>query len=216
MRVWDLHPGYLSRGNLLGQHAEIHAVWSVVVNERKGYSRHPETIRWRSQLPWLNWLHRLTVAEMALRGYKHASPLAGEPGPAGGLEYVDPPAAQLSLLAGKYRGKPGGRMQLPDSVACFWRQHRHSVMVRCGEKYNTMAAQAARLQGASLAAAGDYITAVTELLASPADAGLLQHIFGRGAQPVWGRLQFSGEKALRRRGRTDNTDRCHAPVRGGF
>lgn len=176
MRVWDLHPGYLSRGNLLGQHAEIHAVWSVVVNERQGYSRHPETIRWRSQLPWLNWLHRLTAAEMALRGYKHASPLAGEPGPAVGLEYVDPPAVQLALLADKYRGKSGGRMQLPHSVACFWGQHRHSVMVRCEEKYNTMAAQAASLQGASLAAAGDYLAAVCDLLAQPADPRLLHRV----------------------------------------
>ncbi|MFW5896791.1 MAG: pyrimidine dimer DNA glycosylase/endonuclease V, partial [Bacillota bacterium] len=30
MRVWDIHPGYLDRGGLLGQHAEIHAVWSVL------------------------------------------------------------------------------------------------------------------------------------------------------------------------------------------
>lgn len=35
MRVWDLHPGYLSRQSLLGQHAEIHAVHAVIYDQKK-------------------------------------------------------------------------------------------------------------------------------------------------------------------------------------
>ncbi|MDD4764978.1 MAG: pyrimidine dimer DNA glycosylase/endonuclease V, partial [Atribacterota bacterium] len=28
MRVWDVHPGYLSDKSLLGEHVEIHALFS--------------------------------------------------------------------------------------------------------------------------------------------------------------------------------------------
>ena len=35
IRVWDVHPGYLSRTRLLGEHREIHAVWTVITEEKK-------------------------------------------------------------------------------------------------------------------------------------------------------------------------------------
>ena len=46
MRIWDLHPGYLNRQSLLGEHRELHGMVSIIVNGKKGYSRHPETLRW--------------------------------------------------------------------------------------------------------------------------------------------------------------------------
>ncbi len=46
MRIWDIDPGYLNRQSLLGEHRELHALVSIVVNGKQGYSQHPETIRW--------------------------------------------------------------------------------------------------------------------------------------------------------------------------
>lgn len=197
MRVWDVHPGYLSKGNLLGQHAEIHAVWSVITNRRQGYSRHPETIRWRNQLPWLNWLHRLTAAEMALRGYSHASPLPEAGEASGQLHYVNTLPEQLALLAGKYQGKTGGRLKLPASVAEYWRQHRHSVIVRCPRKYTTFTEQAALLGNSTLAAASGMMETISRLLARPPRRELLLRLLQEagaelGLCPTEGRLLARG------------------------
>ena len=43
MRIWDLSPGYLNRGSLLGEHRELHGLHSIIVNGKKGYANHPET-----------------------------------------------------------------------------------------------------------------------------------------------------------------------------
>nr|WP_320015958.1 pyrimidine dimer DNA glycosylase/endonuclease V [uncultured Desulfobacter sp.] len=37
MRIWDLHPGYLNRRSLLGEHRELHGMASIIVNGKKGY-----------------------------------------------------------------------------------------------------------------------------------------------------------------------------------
>lgn len=130
MRVWDVHPGYLSRSRLLGQHVEIHAVWSVIVGNREGYSCHPETMRWRGNLPWLKQVHDLTAAEMGLRGFGHKSPLEGLAGPAGILDYIDHPLKQFSLLREKYREQEGGRLVLPSNDREFWQQHQANIYSR--------------------------------------------------------------------------------------
>jgi hypothetical protein len=31
----------LCRNHLLGEHQELHAIWSVLVNGKKGYAHHP-------------------------------------------------------------------------------------------------------------------------------------------------------------------------------
>jgi len=46
MRVWDINPGYLNRQSLLGEHRELHGIISIIVNKKKGYANHPETVRW--------------------------------------------------------------------------------------------------------------------------------------------------------------------------
>ena len=46
MRIWDINPGYLNRQSLLGEHRELHGIVSIILNIKKGYSKHPETIRW--------------------------------------------------------------------------------------------------------------------------------------------------------------------------
>jgi hypothetical protein len=47
MRIWDIPPRALCRQHLLGEHRELHAVWAVLTQGKSGYSRHPETLRWK-------------------------------------------------------------------------------------------------------------------------------------------------------------------------
>jgi len=76
MRIWDIHPKHLCRNHLLGEHRELHAIWSILTNDKKGYKNHPETKRWENKLAALYGRHEQLVTEMAKRGYRHFSPLA--------------------------------------------------------------------------------------------------------------------------------------------
>ena len=75
MRRWDLPLENLCRNHLLGEHRELHAIWSIITNNKKGYSKHPETIRWKGKLKALYLRHEKQVEEMKKRGYWHNSPL---------------------------------------------------------------------------------------------------------------------------------------------
>ncbi|MFA4973493.1 MAG: pyrimidine dimer DNA glycosylase/endonuclease V [bacterium] len=75
MRVWDISPKKLCASHLLGEHVEIHAIWSVITKNKKGYSRHPETNRWRGKLKALYLRHETVAEEMQRRGYNHKSKL---------------------------------------------------------------------------------------------------------------------------------------------
>ncbi len=75
MRIWDLHPSILCRQHLLGEHRELHALWVVITEDKKGYSKHPETLRWKGKLKALYNRHELLVQEMERRKYNHRSPL---------------------------------------------------------------------------------------------------------------------------------------------
>lgn len=75
MRIWDFPVSKLCRKHLLGEHRELHCIFTVIWKGRKGYSRHPETLRWVGKLPALKRRHAAQVAEMARRGYRHASDL---------------------------------------------------------------------------------------------------------------------------------------------
>lgn len=75
MRIWDIAPKFLCRKHLLGEHRELHGLWSIHVNNKKGYSHHPETKRWKGKLKALYKRHDALVQEMKARGYNHLSPL---------------------------------------------------------------------------------------------------------------------------------------------
>lgn len=76
MRVWDrIHPSRLCRKHLLGEHRELHAIWSILSKGKTGYRSHPEVKRWEGRLSSLYYRHELLREEMANRGYKHASPV---------------------------------------------------------------------------------------------------------------------------------------------
>lgn len=116
MRVWDVAPALLCRAHLLGEHREVHAVWNVLTLGKTGYSRHPETLRWRGKLTALRKRHEALVREMLHRGYTHKSPLdpALATGSARQRAYVDTPERQMELLRAKpcpcplLRARPDG------------------------------------------------------------------------------------------------------------
>lgn len=135
MRVWDLHPGFLNRSSLLGQHAEIHAIFSILHDNKKGYARHPETLRWKEHLALLKERHDTTAKEMTLRGYNHFSHLQFENELADTknhlIDFIDSPARQFALLRAKYRQKDSsGRIPLPINSSMFWSHYKYSVMAR--------------------------------------------------------------------------------------
>lgn len=74
MRIWDIPPEKLCRQHLLGGHRELHALWSIIINNKKAYAHHPETMRWRGKLRALYLRHNAQVEEMTKRGYKHYPP----------------------------------------------------------------------------------------------------------------------------------------------
>lgn len=103
MRIWDLPPERLCRAHLLGEHRELHAVWAVLTADKRGYRRHPETLRWEGRLAALYARHAALVSEMATRGYRHASPLDGRLATGAAVQdrYVDTPEEQIAILRAK-------------------------------------------------------------------------------------------------------------------
>lgn len=138
MRVWDIHPGYLNRQSLLGEHRELHGIISIYLHNKKGYSRHPETLRWAGVFWALRKRHQLLAAEMHVRGYKDKSPVPEE---FTGAEncwpeiYIDTPFKQFLILKEKYIGKEQGRIPLPTGAQHLWSQHKYSVLARDVELY---------------------------------------------------------------------------------
>lgn len=78
MRVWDISPKKLCNKHLFGEHRELHAIWSILVNDKKGYRQHPETKRWVGKTKALFKRHEKLVKEIKRRGYRHDSPLDKE------------------------------------------------------------------------------------------------------------------------------------------
>jgi len=103
VRIWDLPPTVLCRQHLLGEHRELHAIWSILNQNKKGYRHHPEVIRWEGALRALYKRHDMLVREMERRGFQHMSPLdrslaKGARSPKG---YVDDLTRQRLLLKAK-------------------------------------------------------------------------------------------------------------------
>ena len=102
MRIWDIDPTILCRAHLLGEHRELHALWSILVNNKKGYRQHPETKRWVGKLAALRIRHEALVKEMADRGYAHNSPLPQAPDDSDMQDsFINTPEEQLKLLEDK-------------------------------------------------------------------------------------------------------------------
>jgi len=103
MRIWDIPPKKLCRNHLLGEHRELHAIWVVITEKKKGYSKHPETLRWMGKLNAMYSRHGDLVNEMNERGYVHKSPLDKRKAVGKSKQdvFVDSPSKQIQILKQK-------------------------------------------------------------------------------------------------------------------
>lgn len=103
MRIWDISPSKLCRNHLLGEHRELHAIWVVITENKKGYSLHPETLRWHGKLKAMYLRHEKLVDEMIKRGYTHSSPLDNRKAKGSEIqnEFVDSIENQIQILKNK-------------------------------------------------------------------------------------------------------------------
>ena len=103
MRIWDIPPKKLCKNHLLGEHRELHAMWTVITENKKGYSMHPETFRWKGKLKAMYSRHDELVKEMSSRGYSHKSPLDKRKATGQSIQndFVDIPSRQIQILKNK-------------------------------------------------------------------------------------------------------------------
>jgi hypothetical protein len=103
MRIWDIPPKCLCRQHLLGEHRELHAIWKILIENKVGYSKHPETIRWKGKLRALYLRHEQLVVEMTKRGYKHNSKLDKKYAKGKAIQnyFLDKPNKQKVILKNK-------------------------------------------------------------------------------------------------------------------
>ena len=188
MRIWDVPPAYLNRQSLLGEHRELHGLHNIVMHGKKGYSRHPETLRWIGCLSGLARRHAALVAEMRVRGYSHRSPLdpvrqrVRWPG-----RFVDAPAQQYAILRSKYRDGEHGRIRLPRTPRQLWTHQKYSVLARDLELYGTVARRVAR--GADFASlAGALVAVLRRKPTAGALAGALERLRHDGEELMWSTL----------------------------
>ena len=181
MRIWDVPAGYLSRQSLLGEHRELHGLESILVNGKRGYSRHPETLRWVGRRAALCRRHELLVAEMMARGYVDRTPLERTQTrfrwPS---VFITEPVDQYALLGIKYGDKVSGRIPLPRSAQDLWAQHKYSVMARDPELYRTLGRRVARMKrGGAFAGLAMELVEVLRVTPSPGRlANAVEHMWG--------------------------------------
>lgn len=148
MRIWDINPGYLNRQSLLGEHRELHGAVVIIRDKKKGYSNHPEMLRWVDYGWALKQRHKLLVAEMTLRGYVDRSPvlLRSKPGQWPEI-FIDSPSDQMSIVKNKYVNIEKGRIPLPHNAQQLWAQHKYSVMARDISVYKKMGKKLSKKSG---------------------------------------------------------------------
>lgn len=180
MRIWDINPGYLNRQSLLGEHRELHAVVSIIENSKKGYSNHPETLRWMKSGWALKMRHELLKAEMELRGYNDRTPVSLNTKEGKWPDiFIDEPFRQFEILKVKYEGAEQGRIPLPENAQELWRHHKYSVMAR---DYNLYQKIGKEVSENTLTGFRDLAEELTKILRKrPGDKSMrnsLQHMWG--------------------------------------
>jgi hypothetical protein len=88
--------GELDDQHLLGEHRELHGLWVILTQGKRGYANHPETRRWRGRLGAIYRRHEEEVAELVRRGMLgHKSPL--DAALVGTDSWEPPPATEADL-----------------------------------------------------------------------------------------------------------------------
>lgn len=189
MRIWDLDPGYLARQQLLGEHRELHGLYNILTQGKKGYARHPETLRRVGFVDALCLRHQALASEMALRGYTDRSPLpeAAPTSPAP-TQQIDPPGAQFRLLADKYAlDNRSGRIPLPRNSQELWAQHKYSLMAHDPAGYKAIGPEVAHGRYRD-----DFDGLAQRLVASLRTPPQQGHLFN-ALQHMWGYLKDAGK-----------------------
>ena len=181
MRIWDINPGYLNRQSLLGEHRELHGIVSILVNGRKGYSRHPDTLRWVGYGWALRKRHQMLAAEMSLRGFTDKTPVLIRSGRGFWPDvYIDEPGRQFQLLEIKYENREQGRIPLPENAQQLWRHHKYSVLARDIERYKIIGREVSAMKSGD--DFSELAKLLTELLRKQPSAGgirnALLHMWG--------------------------------------
>lgn len=181
MRIWDIHPGYLNRQSLLGEHRELHAIVSIFTNNKEGYSRHPETVRWKGHGWAIRKRHQLLSTEMSLRGYREQSPVELRSNEGRWPDaFIDEPSVQFDLLKKKYVGKEQGRIPLPENGQQLWSHHKYSVLARDASLYKALGREAAGMSpGRDYFELSRTLTLISRTRPSPGGMrNSLQHMWG--------------------------------------
>ncbi len=181
MRIWDINPGYLNRQSLLGEHRELHGVVSIIVKKKKGYSRHPETLRWAGYGWALKQRHKQLSAEMSLRGFIDKTPVVTRSNRGSWPnKFVDSPYLQLKILEQKYLCKEQGRIPLPKNAQQFWSQHKYSVLARSQNLYREIGKRVSEVKPNN--EFSELADLLVEILRNPPSIGglknALQHMWG--------------------------------------
>ncbi len=193
MRLWDIHPGYLNRQSLLGEHRELHGIVSIIVNHKKGYAHHPETVRWVGYGWALRQRHRLLAAEMSLRGFHDRSPVLTRTHQGKWPEiYIDAPCRQFAILKAKYIDKEQGRIPLPQNAQQLWSHHKYSVLARDVNLYRKLGRDASGKKRQD--DFSELANLLTELLRMPPARGGLRNAL----QHMWGHVS-AGPRASERK-----------------
>lgn len=181
MRIWDVSAGYLNRQSLLGEHRELHGLASILLNNKKGYSRHPETLRWVGYGWALKKRHSIISAEMSLRGYADKTPvlMRSNKGIWPCVE-IDDPSEQLRILSKKYLHKEEGRIALPQTSQQLWSQHKYSILARDIHLYKQIGSQVSTMKpGADFSELTNHLSNC--LKSAPTEGGIrnaLLHMWG--------------------------------------
>jgi len=75
VKIWCLPLNLLDDKRLLGEHHELHVIFNVLTNNLKGFSHHPQTLRFKHNLGMLLYRHNQQIKELKNRGFNHYSPL---------------------------------------------------------------------------------------------------------------------------------------------
>ncbi|GKS67553.1 pyrimidine dimer DNA glycosylase [Nitrosarchaeum sp.] len=78
-------------------------MWVIITENKKGYSLHPETRRWKGKLKDMYFRHEELVSEMIKRGYNHHSSLEKRKATGKSKQdvFVDVPSRQIQILKDK-------------------------------------------------------------------------------------------------------------------
>jgi hypothetical protein len=200
VRVWDVPAGYLSRQSLLGEHRELHGLHAILVEGKRGYAHHPETLRWVECLSGLSLRHALLAAEMRLRGYSDRTPIASRRRTTWPQAFVTAPGAQYALLRTKYRDTQCGRIPLPQSPQDLWAHHKYSVLARDPETCRSLGRRVSRMrQGTDLSPLALELVEILRTVPPPAGmVNAIEHMWGHVSSAASASDRSSALSSLRR------------------